>query len=450
MGGNRRVETEETITMAETLERLTILAYAYAPFFFAVWFTQFVTRWTYRIYAEAPSQEHQRINRWVFVGACTVSTLMVFGSIGWWVLYRPDVHVFRGQITGLSDEDRLGSNSVCFLPLKPYFPSLGQEAIDVPRVENFIVVSDKPFRKNQRFDFHLTFGAGDVHDLSLEYTSDPNVEHRIEWHNQKPSLVRGKGGSSSLNLLNVAHAADRIAQNSADSAAPRGPTFGSAPRALIEALQSERADVGTKIAYLEQMRMADDNTVGAFLKHETQVEPMLLTVLDLSRHSNPLLADKAKSLVDERFNLVAHLERELKSSDRSRRDSAIMLMLRMEPSRVVALVKELPQHLVAPYESLLSDRNQYQVLVPTASRQGDRYYVQASWEPASTQTVSCLTGLFNRELISDRTLDEEEELMRGRSRRWVYWYSKDWAMYIANGIRDCGARASFVSGESFR
>jgi hypothetical protein len=36
--------------------------------------------------------------------------------------------------------------------------------------------------------------------------------------------------------------------------------------------------------------------------------------------------------------------------------------------------------------------------------------------------------------------------MRGKSQRFVYWYSKEWAMGIASRIKRCGATAEFVLG----
>jgi hypothetical protein len=83
-------------------------------------------------------------------------------------------------------------------------------------------------------------------------------------------------------------------------------------------------------------------------------------------------------------------------------------------------------------------------LKPTAASDGDRYYVKATWKPEDPETVSCLTKLFNSELYTKRTLSEEAALMQRKSQRFVYWYSKDWAIDISTEIKKCGGQAEFV------
>ena len=88
-------------------------------------------------------------------------------------------------------------------------------------------------------------------------------------------------------------------------------------------------------------------------------------------------------------------------------------------------------------------------LVPTASPQGDRYYVRASWPTDDTdgEIKACLIDVFNQELITTRSLDEEAALMtRLQGTRFLYWYSKEWAEHIARSITGCGAVASFTPG----
>jgi hypothetical protein len=84
-----------------------------------------------------------------------------------------------------------------------------------------------------------------------------------------------------------------------------------------------------------------------------------------------------------------------------------------------------------------------QILAPVGSEGGDRYYVKANWDPKDQKTAGCLTELFNKELISSRTLLEEQQMMSGRSERLVYWYTKDWALSMAEKIKACGGNASF-------
>src|SRR5439155_13043922 len=87
---------------------------------------------------------------------------------------------------------------------------------------------------------------------------------------------------------------------------------------------------------------------------------------------------------------------------------------------------------------------QAQQIAPTASPQGDRYYVKATWDPANASTVDCLASLFNKELITNRTLDQERSLMKNRKARLVYGYDKEWGVGIAGKIKACGGSAAYV------
>ena len=89
--------------------------------------------------------------------------------------------------------------------------------------------------------------------------------------------------------------------------------------------------------------------------------------------------------------------------------------------------------------------NKTRVLIPTGSSKGDRYYVKAEWDPENRNVANCLTNLFYRELIHNRTLKEEADLMKRKNgKRWVYWYSKEWALYIFEKIEACSSKAFFV------
>ena len=70
--------------------------------------------------------------------------------------------------------------------------------------------------------------------------------------------------------------------------------------------------------------------------------------------------------------------------------------------------------------------------------------MRARWEPTDTAVVDCLTELFHRELRHDRTLEDEKVIMTGRKERIVWWYSKEWALWIAEQIKECGGTAGFI------
>ena len=69
--------------------------------------------------------------------------------------------------------------------------------------------------------------------------------------------------------------------------------------------------------------------------------------------------------------------------------------------------------------------------------------MQANWDPRDEKSTGCFTHLFNREPAIVRSLAEEQKLMAGRSQRVAYWYTKEWALLMAEKISMCGGKASF-------
>jgi len=220
---------------------------------------------------------------------------------------------------------------------------------------------------------------------------------------------------------------------------------------LIHLLQEERTDVGQKIEALDKLNSLEDSQLRYYIEALTNKEPMTITLLDLSRHTDKELAFKAKILISDRFKIDDYLTQKL-LSDSKNREEAKDILFKIEKDRALKILNNIPANMVNPWfndlkaEIELGEKSK--VLIPTGSSKGDRYYVHAKWDPRNSEVVECLTRLFHTELIHNRTYEEEVKLMKGkdgrRSKRWVYWYSKDWALYIAQKIENCGGKAYFV------
>ncbi|UEM22830.1 hypothetical protein JL100_008820 [Skermanella mucosa] len=206
----------------------------------------------------------------------------------------------------------------------------------------------------------------------------------------------------------------------------------------IKILQVERSSVPSKINAIETLAKLPPATRMEVYDSISDPEPLIVTLLDLARHSDPELASKTRRLLsptEVESALVAAVSRMADEPDR-----AAAILARVEPPlalRVLARV-QMPRLDAARITA------QPQLLVPTASSNGDRYYVKATWNPGDSQAQTCLTTLFNQSLVSNRTPEQESQMMANRSQRIIYWYSKEWALGIADSIRDCGARAEFV------
>ena len=176
---------------------------------------------------------------------------------------------------------------------------------------------------------------------------------------------------------------------------------------------------------------------------------MIITLLDLSRHSDPELSDKAREIINNRFNIDNYLSEQLQSENINTRNIAESILYRMEQNRTRRIIGDTTiyrhQGWILHLKDVVDSGEKTRVLKPTGSLQGDRYYVKAKWNFDDKDVVNCLTDLFHSALIHNRTLDEEKKIMKNRSERYVYWYSKQWALRMAQKIKDCGAEATFTS-----
>lgn len=217
---------------------------------------------------------------------------------------------------------------------------------------------------------------------------------------------------------------------------------------LIDLLQEERTDIGQKIEALDKLNSFNDEKLKKYILTSSYKEPILLTLLDLSRHTDKELAYKANNLISNRFKIDNYLLEELLSDSESRNE-ATKILFRIEKIRALKILQNIPNNISYSWLKKLKKEiklgNKTRVLIPTGSSKGDRYYVKAEWDPENRNVVNCLTNLFYRELIHDRTLKEEADLMKRKNgKRWVYWYSKEWALYIFEKIETCSAKAFFV------
>lgn len=218
---------------------------------------------------------------------------------------------------------------------------------------------------------------------------------------------------------------------------------------LIDTIQDERFLTTQKIRALQVLEK--NFNVRDVANAPSKKEPVALTLLDLSRHSDPELSYFSRSVLNK-VNKILGIDKVLVSSIKKlgQRSTfqAASLLRRLDRSignKVVeALSKTKEGEIILHIWEKMGRKND-RVLVPTGSAQGDRYYVQALWSSKQQNTHECLTRLYNQRLISDRTIEQEHALMKKRTNRVVYWYDKRWSINIADDIEQCGAKAKFLS-----
>ena len=215
----------------------------------------------------------------------------------------------------------------------------------------------------------------------------------------------------------------------------------------IAALQFEMTSVKDKISIIDQLSQMNNESLQKCFYTSSNKELVGLTVIELSRHTNNQLAEKAQSLC-KRFNIVPYIEETMNKIEKGIQTVA-HLLLRIEIDQVKQILDKLPSSEKKDALIKVLFQNTHTILIPTGSDQGDRYYVRATWDTKEKEQVACLTQLFNEELENDRSLDEEKKEMEElNGKRLVYWYSKEWALAMAEDIICCGGTAEFVNGNN--
>jgi hypothetical protein len=454
----------ESTSTPDVLE-IAAKAFQLGPFLFAVLFNLVITVWAHRIYREAstrsnPSASEKELNTyrlyfWLVVG---FGIILVIVSIIWWFKAQPEVYIYKGVIQNLKPHERIVSGSLYFKTVVKKVPF--EDDLQL-RDEQFVAIQEKPFKENDEFE--ILYGKGQnvsertSNEFRIKFIPNTEPSYRIEWDPIKkitkitqPNLpIESKEDTRSQRGLIMLGSAFAFSPDAFMPAQRNEIVLASQLKAqtienAFEVLRQERSDVARKIAAIEQL--GADSSVKEFLG---QSPADMLVLLDLTRHTDRELAYEATKVAEE-VGINVLLAAALRSSDTRKRETAKVILFRIERGRAEQIVEEVRRHkdvdsreLSRLLEEIKSGKKE-RILIPTASQQGDRYYVKAEWASDNEGIINCLTSLFNKALMATRTLDQEKQKMSGRSTRFVYWYSKSWALGIADEIEKCGGKATFV------
>jgi hypothetical protein len=438
----------------QNIQELSEAAFKYGPFFFSILFVIFLTRWAYKKYSIAVSQvpalspQDLKINRTMFLSTFFFGIMLVVVSIVWWWWFKPSVNLFIGKIQNLQPQEEVAAD-VYYLKRQSRAPLSDEDVVGQLRNEEFVIISPRPFRKGQTFELDYSKNHQRRTKLWITYEAtddEPVYEVEYDEASRRPFLkpvVEEKAQEPHST-------SDWLFERRVFAAAPAQKDSSkteliSEDRDAIKLLQDPRSDVATKLNALDKLSSRPHDVLRKFLELDL-AEPFALTIFDLTQHTDQELADAASSLAQV-IDIDGYLVSELASQDRSRRQNAERILLRISRPHAQAILRKTD---IGKYEDLSSTANDVesgkktQILKPTASTDGDRYYVRATWNPNDQKTIACLTSLFNSALVTTRTPAQEDALMRGKSQRFVFWYSKAWAIHIADETVKCGGKAEFV------
>jgi hypothetical protein len=367
-------------------------------------------------------------------------------------LFKPGAYFFKGQIRNLQPQEDIASD-IYYLKREVRGALSNEDATGLLRNEHFIIFQSHPFRRGQTFE--LDFAKNHQRRTQLWITYDPDEEEPVyevgyDEANQRIFLkhVSQSPPATVVNFLDWKLEKDVLAAENpqAKTAKQQAPAHNlDGDEKVVAVLRDPRSDIAVKLNAIDTLTSRDELALRQDLRLDIG-GPFALTIFDLTQHSDAELASKA-TLLAKRIDIDGYLVDELSSNDSARRGSAEKILLRISRVHAQAILRRVDvkrhEDLERVSQDVASGLNT-KVLKPTASLQGDRYYLKATWNPSDQRIVTCLEQLFNTELESTRTIKEEQTIMQGRNQRFVYWYSKDWVLDISRKIKKCGGNAEFV------
>jgi len=442
----------------------TLLAIQYGPFFFSLLFCIFLTRWGYQIYNKAnrrtdpvASKEEIRTYQRYFYVTFIIGIFLVLGSTIWWIFEQSSnkVYLFEGRIEDLNGYDEFSSTDL-FLQEDP----IGSSIDGQPTRKNikFVFYQTKnPIKKNTRFQLGYTKKGGQQKTTYVYYNKELSRNYNILFNEKNGkyflSPIKEKANHAKVPMHGFVLYAKPLYQISKQEFNYRQNylKLKNPEKFLdmnIKILQNEYSDVGKKTDALIFLRNLDDKLFNNFIMKSTKKEPMILTILDLSRHTDKELSYLAKKIINERFQIDNYLKRMLLDANVKTRTLIEKILFRMEKKRVEKILNKITltekNTWIRNIEEDIKRGKKFRVLIPTGSIKGDRYYVKAFWDKKNESRIECLTNLFFHELIHNRTIEEERFLMKNKETRIVWWNSKNVALNVAKKIEDCGAKSEFI------
>jgi len=446
---------------ASDAQQWSEIAFKYGPFAFAILFG-FAALWLIRGARQVASSSQSAVKEqartyWVMAAVAT-ATCIIFAAVGtsYWLKINQSLNFFRGQIKDLAAYEQVGADEFYF---RTELKQVWQGEAEPLHNMHFVVIQRRPFALGQLFEVaYFKQGASKRTTLKLAYDGEAYPAYRIEYDEKsgayelkkiaRAAPVRTAHASPTSPF--VAYAQTRPQSRPLEPASPRvlrrvGQVLPGIEIGLVNLLQEPRTPVGAKIDAMDRLRGLDLAGLKAYAAMITEREPFALTLIELTRHTDRELASKARILA-ERSGAEAALSRLMSCPEPRIHAAAEQAIFRLPPDEAQRILKQAPSSArIHSLSTQVRSGEKQMMLTPVGSAEGDRYYVKASWNPTDEGTAGCLTELFNRELMASRSLEEERRLMSGRGERVAYWYTKEWAISMAEKIRDCGARASFPS-----
>lgn len=460
------------------LEQLTHLTYQFGPFAFALIFLFWLARWIQKKWQDAETRDPPagKVEKWTlllsFVGTYLFGVFLAVVSVYWWWTHQPR-YFYEGKIEEVSEVQTLDGEG--FFARNVYYPQAPLRDIQ------FLIVQSEPFVQGQKiFLAHvrdhklererltMTVNLGERPVYVMVYD-----EVKQQWSLQKQASLQSKNdtGGPFGDLISSALAESLRALSpiepppSRELLSPRviAPVTLTVPATknqgsseispkllgFAEALQNPSTLVSRKIEVLNALTSTSTLDLHEFLllapaPNRSLREPMFVTLMDLTRHTDLEAAFKAANVLSKAPLPTSYFSDALASKNSTSLKDSVSQFLRLDPKYADLLVKDLEKNThsdVSPLKQALKEGAHWKLLVPTGTSSGDRYYLKALWSANDTKVSKCVTSLSSSSFLFQGSKDVEKVV----SSAWVVFDSDKFAILkMAQDVEKCGAKYSFV------
>jgi hypothetical protein len=447
--------------------KLASIAVQYGPFFFSILFCIVLSKWGYSIYKNAnvrvkpkPASK-QEINtyRYYFILITIFGVILVIISVFWWIRQQSSIHLFKGDIINVGENHRFVSSDMYLKRVK--VGELGSEdsPMDVYKWQ-FFCFQMKPFKDDQKFILLHKKTGGNMERAEIQFSQQPDLQYEIVFDENtgknilklKTEIAGMRASYSGLLYADVFPQERQIPFNKDLILQKRMNEEALAE--MIEVLQEETSDLGKKIEIVDYLSFMAENTElrGRFeniLSMITPKEPVLLTLLDLTRHTDRELAFKCRRLVFDKYHFDNILKERIGSNNEALHEGLELILFRIEREMLLEIMGSIPEENRSRFYfrimELIESGKKSRVLKPTGSARGDRYYMQIEWDRDNPDSVQRLAEIFTELFFQQRTLEEERNLMEEQGHRILWRHSKRELLSIIDPIEHSGGNITFIS-----
>lgn len=454
--------------MTDKVIALTEHAYKYGPFLFALLFNLILTGLAHHYYRKA-SPEDKSTYRYHFGAISVIGLALVVISVVWWFVDRPKLYVFKGVIQNLREYEKIVSGSLYLRPQSK--PKLVDSSPEEIRDVYFIAVRDTPFEAGQTFD--LSYGKDHKGEtapptvLEIEYSTSDKTErkYKIEYdskieRNVLTEIAVKTGHSGRLQGVAFAYESiiglgRAIGEKQIVGASPTIYKISFGDDAAVGAIERSSSKVSEKIAGLDRLLMLNERDLSNYFEEHTP-ESRVITILDLTRHTDDELASKARKVI-KRYDVTEHVANQLFSNDPFMRQAAEEILFRIEPDRAESVLDlvtrkninkkdRIPAEKIEEWRRLVRSGENTRLIMPTGTSFGDVYYLRAEWK-RGTEIPLCMAKILYTAVSHSKdesSLENYEAKLTRATAYYVYARDKFQTLNLAHAIERCGAKVSLV------